>query len=102
MSFDTISARNISKYSDASRYMIIDIRDRSEYARGHIPGAVNIPYGDLDMHMRRFSRNKTYIFYCDRGSTSLLAARKCYRNGYDVLSLVGGYAAYERETRKTV
>lgn len=102
MSFDTISAGNILKYSEDSRYMIIDIRDRNEYIRGHIPGAINLPYADFDMYMRRLSRNKTYIFYCDRGSTSLLAARKCYRNGYDVLSLVGGYVAYEREMRKSI
>ena len=82
--------------------MIIDIRERNEYARGHVPGAVNLPYNELDMHMRRLPRNKTYIFYCDRGSTSLLAARKFYRNGYDVLSLVGGYMAYEREMRKSI
>ena len=100
MSFDTISARNILKYSKTSKYMIIDVRSYEVFAYGHIPGAVNMPYETLDGQMRRLSKTKIYIFYCERGSTSLLAARKFYRNGYNVLSLVGGYRAYLRECRE--
>ena len=95
MSFDTISARSVLKYLDTERYRIIDIREPEAFARGHIPGAVNVPYGLLERAMQRMPRTKTYIFYCDRGSASLLAARRFYRNGYDVLSVVGGFHAYE-------
>ena len=94
MSFDTIPARNIAKYSDSSKYMLIDVRNRDEYVRGHIPGAVNMPYENFDRMRKKLSRKMVYIFYCDRGATSLLAARRLYRDGYDVLSVIGGMHAY--------
>ena len=102
MSFNTISARNISQYSNASKYRIIDVRNYVEYAKGHIPGVINMPYPILERDMIRLQKTKTYIFYCDRGSTSLLVARKFYSCGYDVLSVVGGFSAYEGPTEKTV
>lgn len=94
MSFDTISAKDIEKYAKNSNYVIVDVRSCDEYALSHIPGAVNIPYETINTSLARFDLNKTYIFYCDRGATSLLAARKLYRYGYNVMSVIGGIGAY--------
>ena len=94
MKFDTIPAKDIEKYSDKSKYVLVDVRSVSEYWQSHIPGAINIPYETMKLPMSGMSRDKTYILYCDRGATSLLAARKLYRGGYDVLSVIGGLDAY--------
>lgn len=94
MRFDTISAKDIEKYSGSSKYVLVDVRSYAEYRQGHIPGAVNIPYEQMNTLLSRFDGSKTYIFYCDRGATSLLAARKLYRYGFDVLSVIGGLSAY--------
>ncbi len=94
MKFDTIPAKNLEKYSDRSKYIFIDVRSPEEFWQGHIPGAINIPYETLRVPMSGLGRNKTYILYCDRGATSLLAARRLYQGGYDVLSVIGGLAAY--------
>ena len=95
MGFDTIPAKYIERYTDTSRYCMIDVRDSREYYDGHIPNAINIPYEDFDRQMTGLSRKKVYILYCDRGATSLLVARKMYRAGYDVLSVIGGLMAYK-------
>lgn len=94
MGFDTIPAKNISLYADASRYCIIDVRTPEEYAQGHIPGAYNIPYEDFDEYLMRLTHKRSYVFYCDHGATSLLIARKMFREGHDVKSIVGGMNAY--------
>lgn len=101
MGFDTIPARNIEKYSDRSKYMILDVRAPDEYMEGHIPHAVNIPYEEFDSSLPGLDRKRTYILYCDRGATSLLLARKMYRAGYDVLSVIGGMNAYRGPVRKS-
>lgn len=94
MGFNTIPARNIENYSDRSKYMLIDVRSPDEYMEGHIPHALNVPYEEFDAYMPRLSRKLTYVLYCDRGATSLLLARKMFRAGYDVLSVIGGMNAY--------
>lgn len=94
MSFDTIPAKSLEKYSDPFRYVTVDVRSRKEFLQGHVPGAVNVPYEALKASLDGFDRAKTYILYCDRGAVSLLAARKMFREGYNVLSVIGGLAAY--------
>ncbi len=92
--FDTIPAKNLAKYSDTFQYVLVDVRLPSQYWQGHIPGAINIPYESIVLPMSGLSREKTYILYCDHGATSLLAARKLYQGGYNVLSVIGGLEAY--------
>ena len=94
MKFDTISAKKLEQYSDRTKYVLVDVRSPSEYWEGHIPGAINIPYESMERPLSGLSRNKTYILYCDRGAVSLLAARRLYSRGYDVVSVIGGLSAY--------
>ncbi|MDF2908088.1 MAG: hypothetical protein K0R34_3409 [Herbinix sp.] len=102
MSFDTIRTNDIVKYIGNPNALIIDLRDRYEYDTGHIPGAVNIPYEELDSHTDRFRRGQQLIFYCDRGNISLLAARDLMKDGYNIKSLYGGIRAYHGKMEKSV
>lgn len=95
MRFDTISARDLYKYMDQLRYTLIDVRSADEYRQGHISGAVNIPYDTMTIPLPGIDPGKTCVLYCDRGATSLLAARKLFDHGYNVLSVIGGLAAYD-------
>ncbi len=102
MSFDTISTKEIVKYIGNPNALIIDLRDRDEYDAGHIPGAVNIPYEELDSYTDRLQRRQQLIFYCDRGNISLLAARDLMKYGYNIKSLYGGISAYHGKLDKSV
>ena len=44
MSLDFISSKDVLKYMDGGRAVLIDLRTGEEYKRGHIPGAVSMPY----------------------------------------------------------
>ncbi|MDF2541813.1 MAG: hypothetical protein K0S47_1531 [Herbinix sp.] len=94
MAFDTIRTNDISRYFGKNNVLIIDLRDPEEYASGHIPTAVNIPYDELDTREKDIPKNYLLIFYCERGNISLMAARDLLKDGYNIKSLFGGIKAY--------
>lgn len=94
MSFETIRANDIINYIGQPNVLIIDLRDKVDYLKGHIPSAVNIPYDNLEGEKNNLSRNKLLIFYCDRGHISLMAARDLMKYGYQIRSMHGGLSAY--------
>ncbi|MGH9153383.1 MAG: ArsR/SmtB family transcription factor [Acidimicrobiales bacterium] len=51
---------------------LIDVRPADEYAQGHIPGAVSVPLGELDRHMRALRKRTEVVAYC-RGPYCVLA-----------------------------
>ena len=53
-----------------------------------------IPYENLQDRVYLL-RRKTLILYCERGSTSMKAARELAEAGYRVLTLVGGIQSYK-------
>lgn len=71
----------------------IDLRDREDYEAKHIKNAIWIPYDAFEDRFRKLPKGRTYVLYCERGSSSMLAARKMAREGYRVKSLSGGFAA---------
>lgn len=94
MSFDTIKTNDILNYIGMPNVMIIDLRDRKDYDKGHIPTAVNIPYEELERKKQYIRKDSLLIFYCDRGNVSLLAIRDLMKDGYEMKSLYGGVHAY--------
>jgi len=94
MGVDTMSAKELSEYFYNDQYIIIDIRDKEDYEKGHIPYAINIPFDDFEKKSINLSKNKKYILYCERGASSLLLARRMDREGFDALSVSGGQNAY--------
>ena len=59
---------------DASKYLVVDIRQAKDFEAGHIKGAINVPYGaDLGTKLDSLieqSKNKTLIVYCYTGQTA--------------------------------
>ena len=90
---ETISAKMLDYYVDRRDTLIIDLRDREEYAKSHVRGAVNIPYSEIDEHTQ-FPLDKTLVLYCDRGGASLLLARQLAKKGHRTRSVIGGFEAY--------
>jgi len=94
MSWDTIRINEEEKYIGKGNSIIIDLRRPEEYAAGHICGAVSIPYEELE-HCKCMLRKYCKIFlYCERGNTSMLAARDLDREGYPAVNLYGGVRVY--------
>jgi len=79
-------------------YMLIDVRDSDEWAKGHAVGALHISKGMLehDIEAKVSNKDATIVLYCHSGARSALAAENLMRMGYsNVYSLDGGLTAYE-------
>lgn len=81
----------------------IDVRESTETADGHIPGARLIPRGFLELRIEDQlpRRDEEVVIYCAGGTRSLLAARSLKELGYEkVSSLEGGFRAWKNEGYK--
>lgn len=93
MDFETIPAKELDRYVREGRGVVIDLRSPEEYREAHIRGAVNLPYEELESRFA-YSRDQELILYCERGATSMAAARELAEKHYRVKSVVGGILAY--------
>ena len=77
---------------------LIDVREESEWAAGHVTGAEYIGRGVLerDIEKRVPDKNAELILYCGGGFRSALAADNLQRMGYEnVLSMAGGWREWQ-------
>lgn len=85
---------------------VLDVRGRSEWEAGHLPGVGNIPVGYLTEHLDELPRDRPLVLHCQTGARSAIAASVLRAHGLDnVLNVQGGYADWaargnpvERET----
>ena len=90
---ETISAKMLDYYVGRSDALIIDLRDREEFRKEHLRGAVNMPYEEFE-ELPDFPKGKTLVFYCSRGGSSLMLAKQMAKKGYETRSVIGGFRAY--------
>ena len=84
--------------SNGGGYALIDVREKDEYREGHLPGAVSVPRGFLDMRIEETVPDKSapIVLYCAGGTRSLLAGRTLAELGYtNVISMSGGFGAWK-------
>ncbi len=74
--------------------MALDAREPSEFAAGHILGAINVPLGRLTEAVR-LRENEPIIAYCGHGERSSAALSCLEALGYTSLNLDGGTGGWE-------
>jgi rhodanese-related sulfurtransferase len=75
--------------------VVVDVRTASEYAAGHIQGAINIDVEapTFDAEIAKLDKNATYAVYCHSGRRSTLATDAMGKAGFThVYNLTGGIA----------
>jgi len=75
------------------KFLLVDVREESEYAKDHLPGAIHLGKGviERDIEARVPELNKEIILYCGGGFRSALAADNLQKMGYtNVISMDGG------------
>ena len=85
------------RLSRGDRFVLIDVREESEYARGHLPGAVHLSKGLIERDIEAWipDHNTPIVLYCGGGYRSALSADNIQKMGYrDVLSMDGGWRAW--------
>jgi rhodanese-related sulfurtransferase len=77
--------------------LIIDVRTRSEFNSGHIPGAVNIPHTELPSRLGELEieGDQEIVVYCEQGGRAMTAASALRGAGFStVLHLEGDMSAW--------
>ncbi len=70
---------------------LVDVREPGEVAGGTLPGAVNIPLGDLPSRVDELDRSRRVVTLCRSGGRSTQAAEFLTSAGFtDVINLSGG------------
>jgi len=82
---------------------ILDVRGRSEWEEGHIPGATHIPLGYLTDRLDEIPRDRTVAVHCQGGGRSPIAASVLQLAGIKtVIDLTDGYLGYEASGKEHV
>jgi len=77
---------------------VVDVREADEWEKGHLPGAVHVPRGFLELRIEEKvpERDRPVVLYCAGGTRSALAARSLAEMGYgNVVSLTGGFGRWK-------
>lgn len=69
--------------SRAKEDVFLDVRRADEFASGHIPGAIHIPYDRLPEHLHDLSCTNTYYVYCAAGHRSRRASEILLAAGFN-------------------
>ena len=88
-SVDEVKAR----LDRGDKFTIVDVREESEFAKDHLPGAIHLGKGviERDIETRVPDLNAEMILYCGGGFRSALAADNLQKMGYkNVISMDGG------------
>lgn len=88
------------KLEGGEKFVLVDVREESEFAKDHLPGAVHIGKGviERDIEVRFPSLNTPMILYCGGGFRSALAADNLQKMGYtNVISMDGGVRGWREK-----
>jgi len=83
------------------KFLLVDVREESEYAKDHLPGAVHLGKGviERDIEARVPDLNEEMILYCGGGFRSALAADNLQKMGYrNVISMDGGIRGWREKS----
>src|SRR5438552_10736774 len=81
---------------DKQDIVLVDVREKHEWNEGHIPGAIHVPRGFLELQIEEAvpDKSKTIVLYCAGGVRSLMAGRTLQQMGYDTaISMSGGFGS---------
>ncbi|SFE97751.1 sulfurtransferase TusA family protein [Alteribacillus iranensis] len=97
---DVINLKDLqNKIEGEEEITILDVREPAEFAFGHIPGAINVPLGELEERMNEIDQDKDVHVICRTGNRSDLASQKLTDKGYKkVKNVVPGMAEWDGPT----
>ena len=84
--------------SQSGQAVFVDVREADEWSQGHVPGAIFIPRGFLELRIEEKvpDHSRPVIVYCAGGTRSALAARSLADLGYtNVTSMAGGFGRWK-------
>lgn len=88
------------RFDAGERFTLVDVREESEFAAGHLPGAVPMGRGviERDIETKVPDPAAPLVLYCGGGFRSALAAESLQKMGYtNVVSMDGGWRVWNEK-----
>ena len=93
---NAVTTNDLEKLLEDEDVQIVDIRRRSEWDEGHIPGVPNIPLAQLRDRLDELPRDKKIVLHCQGGGRSAIGSSVLQSEGFDVLNVHGGYGEWAK------
>ncbi|WP_300408846.1 rhodanese-like domain-containing protein [Lagierella sp.] len=100
---------NIVKYSSitSKKFLemkndatVVDVRPAEDYDKGHVEGAVSVPFDKVEENMDKIPEGKPVITYCFTGNKSSDVANTLTEKGYEVYNVLEGTKEHDYELVK--
>ena len=100
--YQDISAEDLKQMMSSDKnFIIVDVREKEEFAEGHITGAQLVPLSEFQSRVNELPKDKKIVLVCLSGSRSSQAAAYMAQLGYQqVYNLTGGMSAWTGEVVK--
>jgi len=96
-----VTVNDVKKMLDqGERFHLVDVREESEWAKDHLPGAIHLGKGviERDIEQRLPDTSATIVLYCGGGYRSALASDNLRKMGYEnVISMDGGIRGWREK-----
>ena len=95
----------LQRLQSGERFILLDVREESEWAKGHLPSAHHLGKGIIERDIERLvpDPDAAVVLYCGGGFRSALSADNLQRMGYtNVTSLDGGWREWTERGLPTV
>lgn len=101
--YEQITAEEAKKIMDSGEeHIILDTREQDEFDEGHIPGAILIPYTEIENKAEEMlpDKDKLILVYCRSGRRSKIAAENLAKLGHTNVKEFGGIIDWPYEVEK--
>ncbi|MBI2955421.1 MAG: rhodanese-like domain-containing protein [Chloroflexi bacterium] len=90
---------NLNDGNAANDPFIVEVRAAADYEKGHIPGAINIPWREIAKkeNLAKLPKDKPIVVYCYTGQTGSQVTAILNTLGYDVKNLRYGMASWTKD-----
>lgn len=98
-----VTVETAKKLIAEGNIQVVDVREESEFAAGHLDNAIALPRGILEFRLGSFpelsDKSQAILLYCRSGGRSAMAAQTLQTLGYhNVLSMAGGFEAWQKSS----
>lgn len=93
---DRIAARTLlARIAAGEAPVILDVRSAREFADGHVPGAVHVPFWAVGKRIEAIpaEKDEELVVYCGHGPRAMIAGRTLRRRGFTHLVFLDGHFA---------
>lgn len=101
--YEQITPQEAKRIMDSGeKHIVLDTREQDEFDEGHIPGAILIPYTEIENKAEEMlpDKDKLILVYCRSGRRSKIAAEALSKLGYTNVKEFGGIIDWPYEVEK--